>query len=96
MEAHRTHYCLIVKNTDIQSSLEVEKKSLKEATTIVVELASHIIEVVKDLQKVKESREKEQEIYEGKMIFMRKKVDDSLWSNPHRDVYFFRTVDQSD
>lgn len=49
---------------------------------------------MKALQKEKESREKERKIFEGKLVIMRRKVDDSL-DQTLRDVYdaFKLTVD---
>lgn len=50
------------------------------------EMTSRTEEVVKALQKVKESKEKEQNIYEGQLVVVRKKVDDSL-DQTLRDAY---------
>lgn len=84
VKVHATPSSLTAKNAELQSYLESEKKSREEEITIAVTLTYHIDEAGKNLQKVKKFQEEEQNIYEGHLIVLKKKVDDSL--DPQRGV----------
>lgn len=83
-KVHGSPFSLAARIIELESSIETEKKSKKEADTNTLEMKSHLDNTLEALRHDKETRAKDREAYEGRVAGLRKEVYESLYKNIKR------------
>lgn len=86
---HGSPFSLATKIIELQSSMETEKKSHKEAITTLAEMTFCMDKVVKALHQDNEYREKERETYEARLDDLMNEVNEALNRTLKRVYYSF-------
>lgn len=74
MKIHGSPFYLYVRIAELESSLEVKKKSRMNTATPTVEMKSHADEALRALKQENKSQAKDREAYEGRVVGLMKDV----------------------